>query len=562
MVSLEDIKKAPESCGVYLFKSKGRPIYIGKAKNIKSRLLQHFKNSETDPKERSIVTHSDSIEWIVTRNEYEAITLEIDLIQLYKPKYNVMHKHGSGYPVLVITQDTYPTVKVVRGTQHDGIIFGPFFSMHKAYKVKKLIHKLYKLRTCDPMPQRSEPCMDYHIGLCSGPCCGLISKQDYRLMVDCAVSALSGEVGDVLDRLYNLLEENMKNLNFERCALIRDQILSLERLAQGQKVSGLSLKHADVFYSMGKLLGIFLIRSSKLVDKKVLQLDSQEEISEILLGFYYSNPVPPYLVVNFPLEDEVKEWLQRRGALQIVQDMEPELKELIEDNMGSHVDMEVFKEELARVLKIPPLYVIEGFDVSNFYGEFTVGSCVVWEEGLFNKKRYRRYRIRTVEKVDDYASLGEVLTRRARRLKEGQERMPDAWLIDGGLGQLSVAIRVKERFSLPIRVFSLAKGEEVLFCEDGRQVRLKEHPVLYRVFGYIRDEAHRFAISYNRHLRRKEFMTDILDRIKGIGEVKKKLIYSHFENLYEFIKARDEELRRLGIDPAIKQEVERYISNG
>jgi excinuclease ABC subunit C len=212
------------------------------------------------------------------------------------------------------------------------------------------------------------------------------------------------------------------------------------------------------------------------------------------------------------------------------------------------------------VLKIPPPRIIEGFDVSHFYGDYTVASCVVWEEGTMNKKRYRRYRIKTVNQIDDYASLEEVLSRRARRLKEGEETMPDLWLIDGGLGQLSVAIRVRDRFGLPIKVVSLAKEEEILLTEWGQKIRLKEHPILYRIFGQIRDEAHRFALSYNRKLRLKEGLKDILDRIKGIGEVKKKIIYNNFENLYELLKAEDRHLKKLGIDPSIKQEIEKYLT--
>ena len=557
---LELIKSAPTQCGVYLFKKGNKVIYVGKAKNIRERLLQHYKQAQENKKEYAIVNGSDRIDWILTRNEYEALVLEVDLIQLHKPKYNVLHKHGGGYPLLLLTEDEFPTIKVVRGSEHGGKLFGPFFTAKRAYRVKRLIHKLFKLRTCDPMPTRASPCMDYHLGLCSGPCAGLISKEDYSLAVKSAQSMLSGEVSEVLPELYQRLEEHMERLEFEKCALIRDQIRALEKLSLGQSVSGLPYQRADLFYRIGRLLGVFLIRSFKLVDKEVFLLETEEELEETVIGFYYSNPLPEVLLLNFELSEEVKRWLSERGKVEIVQKIDQSLEELVKENLHHYMPPELWQEEFLKVLKIHPPRIIEGFDVSHFYGDYAVASCVVWEEGTMNKKRYRRYRIKTVNQIDDYASLEEVLSRRARRLKEGEETMPDLWLIDGGLGQLSVAIRVRDRFGLPIKVVSLAKEEEILLTEWGQRVRLKEHPILYRIFGQIRDEAHRFALSYNRKLRLKEGLKDILDRIKGIGEVKKKIIYNNFENLYELLKAEDRHLKKLGIDPSIKQEIEKYLT--
>jgi len=517
--------------------------------------LQHYKQAQEDPKERSIIKNSDRVDWIITRNEYEALVLEIDLIQLHKPKYNVMHKHGGGYPLLVLTEDPFPTLKVVRGTQQEGKVFGPFFTAKKAQKVKRLIHRLFKLRTCDPMPQRKEPCMDYHLGLCSGPCAGLISKQDYAIYVKSAESMLSGNVSEVLPELYQKLEEYMERLEFEKCAVLRDQIESLEKLSLGQSVSGLPYRNADVFYKMGRVLGIFLIRSSKLVDKQILLLEKEEEIEEVLIGFYYSNPIPEVLLLNFTPSEEAQRWLSQKGKLSICFSLEENLEKLLKENLDHYMPYEVLRDEFIKVLKITPPRIIEGFDISHFYGSYTVGSCVVWEEGSMNKRRYRRYRIKTVEKIDDYASLEEVLSRRAKRLKDGEEPMPDLWLIDGGLGQLSVATRVRDRYALPVKVVSLAKEEEILHTEWGLQVPLKKHPILYRGFGQIRDEAHRFALSYNKRLRLKEGLKDVLERIKGIGGVKKRIIYNNFENLYELLKAEEGHLKKLGIDPSIKQEM-------
>ncbi len=559
MITLEELQKAPEKPGVYIFKREKKPIYIGKAKNIRERLIQHYKLAEKDSKERAIVGNATSVEWIITRNTFEALTLEIDLIQLHKPRYNVLHKYGGGYPLLLLTDETYPTLKVVRGTDHKGQLFGPFFTTSKAKKVKRLVHRIFKLRTCDPMPIRKEPCMDYHLGLCSAPCCGLIDKETYQLSVRSAIALLSGEVGGVLEELYQRIEKEMQKLNFERCAILRDQIQALENLSKGQKVSGLDYSNADVFYAMGRVLGVFLIRSGRLVDKQVFVLEREEELEEFLLGFYYTNPLPQTLLINFELSEEDIWWLSQRGSFELKRDINPELEELIRENLGHHLDLRVLRDEFHRVLGTSLPERIEGFDISHFYGEYTVGSCVVWEGGTMNKRAYRRYKVRSLEGIDDYRAMEEVLTRRAQRLKEGEEKMPDMWLVDGGLGQLSVAVRVRDRFSLPIKVFALAKEEELLLSEEGKEIRLTQHPILYRVFGLIRDEAHRFALTYNRKLRLKEGLTDVLDRIKGIGEAKKRLIYRNFENLYEFLKADDQTLKRLGISPKLRQEVARYF---
>jgi len=555
------IERAPEKCGVYIFKGKRKPVYIGKAKNIKKRLQQHLRLSESDPKEFAIFRDSVDIEWIVTRNEFEALVLEVDLIQSHKPRYNVLHKYGGGYPMILLTENPYPTIKVVRGTEHRGLLFGPFLQVSKAYKVKKLIHRLFKLRTCDPLPQRREPCMDYHLGLCSAPCAGLVSKEDYKLSVEGTKALLSGEVADVLPKLYERIEELSKEMLFEKCAQIRDQIKALENITRGQSVSGLPFSSADLFYKVGRRIGLFLIRGGKLVSKEIYDLDREEDLEEFILGYYYSNYVPETILSNFDIPEEVKMWVRERskGSTEFSKEVPKELLSLAEENVKENLDLDLLKIEFEEKLGITMPRIIEGFDISHFYGEDVVGSCVIWEEGRMNKRRYRRYRIKTLNGIDDYGALREVLERRAKRLKEKSEPMPDVWLIDGGKGQLNVGISVKRRFNLPLRVFSLAKEEEILFTEEGREIRLKEEPLLYRVFGLIRDEAHRFALSYNRKLRTKRALEDVLSKVKGVGEARKRIIYRNFENLYEFIRADEERLRKLGLPISLQQEVKRYL---
>ncbi len=558
----EAVNKAPQKCGVYIFKGKSKPIYIGKAKNLRKRLQQHLRLSESDPKEFLIFKESTDLEWIVTRNEFEALVLEVDLIQSHKPKYNILHKYGSGYPMLLITDEPFPTVKVVRGTQHRGRLFGPFIQGSKAHKVKKLVHKLFKLRTCDPMPRRTEPCMDYHLGLCCAPCTSYVSEEEYKLNVEGAIALLSGEVGEILPKLYGRIEELSERMLFEKCIQVRDQIKALENITKGQTVSGLPYSSADLLYQLDGRLGLFLIRGGKLISKEVYDIDREEHLEEFLLGYYYANFTPELILSNFQLSEEVKEWIARKrqeGKVTFSTDIPNSLVELAEENLSEGINLHALKEAFRKELGMPAPKTIEGFDISHFQGEFTVGSCVVWEEGRMNKSRYRRYRIKTLKGIDDYGALREVLSRRARRLKERKEPIPDIWLIDGGKGQLNVALKVKKLFNLHIKVFSLAKEEEILFCEDGRELPLTDIPVLYRVFGLIRDEAHRFALSYNRKLRSKKALEDVLSRVKGVGEVRKRIIYRNFESLYEFIQADKEKLRKLGLPISIQQEVKKYL---
>ncbi|MCS7083645.1 MAG: excinuclease ABC subunit UvrC, partial [Aquificaceae bacterium] len=413
MIHLDSVQKAPEKPGVYMFLNGKKPIYIGKAVNLRDRLLQHIKLADKNSKEHAIVSNSSNVEWFITRNEYEALTLEVDLIQLHKPRYNVMHRHGSGYPLLLLTNEDFPTVKVVRGISHGGVLFGPFFNASKAWKVKKLIHKQFRLRTCDPMPKREEPCIDYHLGLCSGPCAELISKEDYELSVRASSALLSGDVGSVLSKLYEKISIEMERLNYEKCALYRDQIISLENLGRAQSVAGLSIKDGDIFYLSGRSLGVFLIRTRKLVDKEIFTIETQDDVEETLLGFYYNNPLPSAIFLNFEISKEGMEWLKNRGSFELIESLDSGLLQLIEENMRYNLDYQSIKEGFREILGIEAPNRIEGFDISHFYGDYTVGSCVVWEAGSMVKRLYRRYKIKTVSYIDDYASLREVLTRRA-----------------------------------------------------------------------------------------------------------------------------------------------------
>ncbi len=552
----EIIEKTSERSGVYIFRNRKGYVYIGKAKNLKRRLLQHLQAAKEDPKEFKIFAQSERLDYIITRSEYEALVLERQLINLHKPKFNVVFKHGGGYPMLLLTADEYPTLKIVRDFEEKGEYFGPFFSVRQAKKVKKLVHQLFKLRTCEELPKPGKLCMDYHLGLCSAPCVGKISKEDYTLAVEGAKAFLSGEVGEILPKLYRKIEEHAKRLEFEKCALLKEQITALENLARGQNVLNLPFAEADVWVPIGatKRVVLYLVRGRRLVGKEEFELpEAYDSTPESWLYAYYSvNYIPQRVFVGGGVENPqmLERYLSDRSkkGVKVSTEIPKPLKELVEANIPQGVDEET-KTLFEEVLKIPFPERVEGFDISHFMGEFVVGSCVVWERGSMNKRCYRKYRIKTFEGIDDYRALKEVLSRRAKRIKKGQYPVPDMWLIDGGKGQLNVALEVKRFYKLPTFVVALAKREEILFTEDGREIPLREYPPLYRIFGLIRDEAHRFAVGYNRKLRELKILNKLPQR-------ERKIIERNFDSVYEILKTDDRKLRRLGLDPSLRQKIE------
>jgi len=565
----ETIDKAPEESGVYLFKGeKGKYIYIGKAKNLKNRLKGHLQATKTDPKEQRIFTESQTLEWITTATDYEAFLLENELIKQYKPKYNVRLKSGSGYPMLVITDDEYPTVLISRKYgEIKGEYFGPFLPSRTARAMKDLIHKVFKLRTCEPMPKRSMVCFDYHLGLCSAPCVGKINKKEYKLDVKSAKAFLSGNVKTVLSQLYDRIGEYTQKMLFEKAAVVRDQITAMENLVKKQDTVGLPIEEADIFYFSGKQVLLIVVRGRTVVGKQFLQLKQQgidENFTDKVIVEYYSsgNYIPPLILVNSPLSEKenIKKWLSNKKSqpVSIDNSIPPQIQNFIQRNF-TYTDTTALKEKFKEVFGFELPNRIEGFDISTLQGEYTVGSCVVWEDGSMNKREYRRFKVKTVVGVDDYASLREVLYRRFKKYRE-MEDLPLV-LIDGGKGQLSQGLAVKEVLGLKgLRIFSIAKKEEVIYTDDGKEVHLFDQQPLLKLFTQIRDEAHRFALFYNRKLREKGALKEVLDQIEGVGKKRKEILYRTYKTVDNIAKASVEELEKLGIPQRVAQNIKEYLS--
>ncbi|WP_457623804.1 excinuclease ABC subunit UvrC [Persephonella sp.] len=563
------IDSSPESSGVYLFKGKkNQYIYIGKAKNIKNRLKGHLNQVKIDPKEKKIFEESEFIEWIITKSDYEAFVLENELIKQYKPKYNVRLKSGSSYPMLVITDDEYPTVLISRKYgEIKGEYFGPFLPARTARAMKDLIHKLFKLRTCDPLHKRDIVCFDYHLGLCSAPCVGKISKKDYNFDAKNAKVFLSGNVKKIIYQLYDKLDEYSKKMNFEKAAVIRDQIVAMENLVKKQEVLGLPVDEADIFYFFDREIYLIIIRGSRIVGKEILELKERGidnlEISVISNYYIKGNYIPDKILVNREIteRENLIRWLsdKKKKEVTLSYKIPEKIENFIKRNI-SGIGLEETRKLFEKIFGFKLPYRIEGFDISTLFGKYTVGSCVVWIDGKMEKREYRRFKIKTVDQIDDYRSLKEVLFRRFRKYTE-MDDPPELVLIDGGKGHLSQGIDVKNTLKLSnLRIFAIAKKEEIIFTDDGKTVNLFEYQPLLRLFTQIRDEAHRFALSYNRKLRERDTLRDVLEGIEGVGKKRKEILYRTYKTADKIAEASIEELKKLGIPEKVAQNIKKYLS--
>ena len=566
----------PELPGVYLFKDRaGRVLYVGKAKSLKDRLSTHL--SATDPGDKSyrIVKASEDFDYIVVKNEREALELEAELIKKHLPPFNVLLKDDKSYPYLVITDEDFPTVKIVRKKDSiKGERFGPFIPPKNARKLKELLHRIFKLRKCRELKKREKPCLQFYIERCTAPCTGKVSKREYRKQVEGALSFLKGDVKGLINRLYSEIEEAAEKLEFERAAVLRDQLLAVKEIYSRSSILFDSYPNCDIFH-LEERNGIFngvklTVRNGIIYGKETFSFDpvdpweeklleglftyGRTEIDKSVVGTiwlrntYSREKSPEKILTNFPsldpliktepIPEEILPLVKRnRETVRVVYDLK-ELKEEYED---------VFRDQFPGR--------VETFDISTLQGEATVGSCIVWENGSFVKDDYRRYRVKTVKGVNDYAAMEEVLTRRFRRIKKGEVKEPDLVLIDGGLGQLNVALKVRDTLGLDFRIFSIAKKEEIVYTDDGEVVEAKKYPHLFRFFTSLRDEAHRFALFYNRKVRTKEMVKSPLDGIKGLGVKRRKLIEKFYPDLKELSAATPEELAKIGIPLKVAREV-------
>lgn len=514
MISLPNL---PNNPGCYLFKdSTGKIIYIGKAKDLKKRVSSYFSKIHEDIKTNVLVSKIDSVEFFITDTEVEALILENSLIKKHKPAYNIDLKDSKGYAYIEITAEEYPRLLVARKRDSaEGELFGPFVSGMSRDYILEALRRIFKIRTCKKLPKKE--CIRSAIGLCSAPCVNKISKADYLESVNSARMVLKGSNHNLVKKLENNMKDASLRLDYERALEYKNQILAVNSLTQRQKMDRQKDYDEDIInYVVEKnrvYLNIFNSKKGLIENKLEFEFDLSNDFLEDFLTQYYSeNYIPNEIILPLEVDSTIEEYLRKlKGEkVKIVYPEKGEKKELLE-LVKRNIEINLFGdyekiEELQEKLGLNDLpSVIECFDISHLSGTSTVASMVSFKNGKPDKANYRRFKIQTVEGIDDFSSMAEVIRRRYSKLKFEKLQFPNLIVVDGGKGQLSSALKELEKLNLKIPIISLAKREEEVFLP------LKSNPIILdkkskalKLLQNIRDEAHRFAINYNRLLRKKK----------------------------------------------------------
>lgn len=599
----------PTKPGVYLMKSQdGDIIYVGKAVNLRNRVRSYFQQSRhQSPKIKILVEHIADLDYIITDSEIEALILENNLIKQHSPWFNVRLKDDKTYPYIKVTvNEDFPRVLLVRKRLPDGArYYGPYTNVSAVRSTIKVLRRLFQIRTCNKTikeGQRDRPCLNYHIGRCAGPCAGLISKQDYQKIVDEVCLFLEGRHERLIPSLREKMLAASKELNFELAARIRDRIQALELIVEKQKIVSADEIDQDVFgfARAGDLacVQVFFIRGGKLIGREHFMLDCRidEEPGEILTAFvkqyYYEQSVIPKEVLTgeeLTEADLLSEWLSdrrgsrvyfrhpKRGDKKALVDMVTENAQMVLDvarSQAERKEKEISRGlwELAHLLDLAePPQRIEAFDISNLQGSQVVASMVVVIDGRAANDQYRRFKIQGVEGApNDYQAMEEVIRRRfTRGLREQKGEVegdkfsdfPELVLIDGGKGQLSSALKVRDELGLAIPFISLAEKNEEVYVEGQSEpiILPRESQGLY-LLQRIRDEAHRFALAYHRHLRSKATRRSVLDSIPGVGPKRKQALLKHFGTAKRIREASVEELCEVeGINQKLAEEIYQFM---
>ncbi|MGC2932077.1 excinuclease ABC subunit UvrC [Enterococcus faecalis] len=576
----------PDQPGCYLMKDKnGTIIYVGKAKILKNRVRSYFRGSH-DTKTERLVSEIDDFEYIVTESNIEALLLEINLIHKNNPKYNIMLKDDKTYPFIKITNEKYPRLMITRKVLKDkALYFGPYPDVNAANETKKLLDRLFPLRKCNP--SQKTPCLYYHLGQCLCPYAFDVDPQVYKDMVEEIKGFLSGGHTEIQDRLQEKMAYAAAHMEFEKAAEFRDQIKAIETVMTRQKMTNVDLIDRDVFgYAVDKgwmCVQVFFVRQGKLIERDVSIFPFYDDASEAFLTFigqfYQENEhfVPKEVLIPDDIDKESVEALLATKILQPQRGEKKKLVKLASKNaavaLNEKFDLIVRKQErtigavekLGNAMNIPAPIRIEAFDNSNIMGTNPVSAMVVFIDGRPAKNEYRKYKIKTVQGPDDYASMREVIYRRySRVLKEGLP-FPDLILIDGGKGQVDVVKDVlANQLGVDIPVAGLAKNDkhktsELLFGPNLEVVPLERNSQEFFLLQRIQDEVHRFAITFHRQLRSKNSFASKLDNIEGLGPKRKKNLLKEFKSLKNITAASVEELRKAGLPETVAKNVYRHL---
>lgn len=612
----EELKKLPKEPGVYIMRDKRDTIlYVGKAVNLHNRVRSYFReNIGRGPAIDQMVSLIARFEYIVTDSELEALVLENNLIKEHSPKYNTLLKDDKTYPYIKVTVgEDYPRIQFSRTMKKDkSRYFGPYTSAGAVKDTIELLNKLYQLRTCHRVLPRDigmeRPCLNYHIKQCLAPCQGYVSREEYRQRVEGALSFLNGNYSPILKDLEEKMKMASEAMEFEEAARYRDLYNSVKSVAQKQKITDSAGEDKDVIAlcqdESEAVVQVFFVRDGKMIGREhyymtnVSQNDGPGILQEFVKQFYAGTPfIPKELMLQYKIEDAelIERWLSERRKSRVYLRVpkigsKEKLVELAAENARLILsqDREKLKreegrtigavKELAAILKLPHIERMEAFDISNTNGFENVGSMVVYEKGKPKRSDYRKFRIRSVTGPDDYACMKEVLTRRfvhgmeeSRQLREKEledefgsfTRFPDLLLMDGGRGQVNIALEVLRELHIDIPVCGMVKDDNhrtrgLYF--NNEELPIDTHSEGFKLITRIQDEAHRFAIEYHRSLRSKAQVKSVLDEIPGVGPARRKALMRHFRSLEDIRNATREELLELPeLNERIADEILRFF---
>ena len=579
-IKLKSPDNLPNKPGVYIMRdSSDTIIYVGKAKNLIKRVRSYFREKLDRPKTQILMSHFDSLEYIVTNSEKEALILEATLIKKHRPRYNVQLKDDKRYPYVKITDEEFPRLVITRNVTKNGIYYGPFTDVGSVKQTVKFLKSLFKIRTCRNM---NGPCLNSQIELCNAPCDGRISKEEYSEIINKIDLFFQGKYSVIVRNLKREMMDAAENEEFEKAAVIRDQIASIEEIMEKQFVDLVDddLDQDVIAIAPGEnevVVIIMPIRNGKIVgrDDFLMSASQYDSSSEIMFAFIqqyygYNRHVPKQILLDEDIDDAelLEDWLsdlrgnkvkikvpQKGVKLRLVK-MAKKNAEIIQHQKKK---MESALVELKRYLKLEKLpRVIEGYDISNISGKFAVGSKVSFRDGKPDKKRYKHFKMETPG-PNDFAMMEELLTRRLKMVDRDPE--PDLIVIDGGKGQLGMACGVLEKLDLThIPIIGLAKEFEEVFTPNSKRPIIipKNNNALY-LLQQVRDESHRFAITYHRKLRSKNISASSLDDIAGVGKKRKVALLKEFGSIDNIKKASVDQLAEIdGMNQKTAENVYNY----
>ena len=589
----EELKKLPGKPGVYIMHGeKDEIIYVGKAISLKNRVRQYFQSSRNKgAKIEQMVTHITRFEYIITDSELEALVLECNLIKEHRPKYNTMLKDDKSYPFIKVTvNEPYPRVLFARRMKKDKArYFGPYTSGSAVKDVIELVRKLYQVRSCNrTLPRdtgKDRPCLYYHMKQCDAPCQGYISQEEYRKNISKVVRFLNGDFKATIDELTEKMQKASEEMRYEDAMESRDLIRSIQKIGERQKITGYGREDRDIIAvamdesedlrDQDAVVQVFFIRDGKLIGRdhfylRVAKGDTKAQVlSSFLKQFYAGTPfIPSEIMLQSEIEDAdiIEEWLTARRKQKVhirvpKKGTKEKLVELALENarMVLSKDREQIRREEGRTigavhevedwLGLKGVVRMEAYDISNISGFESVGSMVVYEKGRPKRREYRKFKIKWVQGPNDYASMEEVLTRRFTHESNGEfdsfARLPDLILMDGGRGQVNIALKVLDKLGISIPVCGMVKDDHHRtrgLYYDNVEIPVDTSSEGFRLITRIQDEAHRFAIEYHRSLRSKGQVHSVLDDIPGIGDARRKALLRKFKSVENIRDASEEEL--------------------